>query len=303
MPARAGLGVYYGIREYLNTPDVLRKVQLSAGIAGKRYVVQGFGNVGYWAAKYISENGGLITGVIEYNGAVFNPDGLDVERLNEYKAKHGTLMGFAGAIRESTDTTAALEVECDVLVPAAAEKVIHKDNAARIKAKIIAEGANGPTTPFAETILEGRGTIVIPDLLLNAGGVTVSYFEWLKNLSHVRFGRLTKKWEESGKLSILNAIHEKVPIAEDAWQKIIQGPEEVRAAALPRCARHASCPCLLAVNAQRDIVFSGLEDTMVAACRQTIKTAHGKNVNYRMAAYINALNKISQCYTDAGITI
>ncbi len=268
-------GVYYGIREFLK-----HGVQgLTPGLKGKTCVVQGFGNVGSWASKFLQEDGAKVIAVIEYNGAVFNSKGLDIEALIAYHAKHKTLMGFPGAERQVEDGRSFLELECDILVPGAMEKTIHKENAPRLRCKVVAEAANGPVTPFADDILRSKGIIIIPDLLLNAGGVTVSYFEWLKNISHVRFGRLTKKWEEGSKTRLLDEMQIETgkTITEKARQAIVKGPDE------------------------RDIVYSGLEETMITACQQTVDTARELNVTYRTAAYVNALRKIHVCYKDAGI--
>lgn len=186
-----GLGLYYATRDFLADEAFCRSARISPGIAGKTVIVQGFGNVGYYAAKFFQEHGAKVIGVVEYNGGVFSSAGLDVEALKKHQASAKSLLGFAGAQRElgAEAAMALLEEPCDILVPAALEKQITKDNAPRIQARIISEGANGPTTPWAEEILNKKGCVVLPDMLMNAGGVTVSYFEWLKNLQHVRFGR------------------------------------------------------------------------------------------------------------------
>jgi glutamate dehydrogenase (NAD(P)+) len=173
-----------------------------------------------------------------------------------------------------------MEEQCDILVPAALEKQINKDNAPRIKAKIISEGANGPTTPFAEEILNKKGAVVLPDMLMNAGGVTVSYFEWLRNLQHVRMGRLTRKWEERSKQLVLDQLEKAGHRVTEAERKrMVQGPSE------------------------RDIVYSGLEDTMANAVSETLTTMEAHKVQPRIAAFINALEKIRTCYKDAGFTL
>jgi len=275
-----GLGLFYVTAEFLSHKDVCERHGMSMGTFGKAVVVQGFGNVGYYAAKFLSEMGGArIVGVVEYNGAVFKPDGLDVEALKAWHLAKGTLNGFPGATSElpAGRSLEGLETPCDILVPSALEKQIDKNNARRIKAKLIVEGANGPVTPMAEDILYEKGCVVLPDMLCNAGGVTCSYYEWLKNLSHVRFGRLTRKWEERSKVLMLSQI-------EKAGVKL--SPKEVKE--------------VTAGPSERDIVYSGLEDTMSDAVVETLVTAKKHNVSYRVAGFINALNKISTCYTDAG---
>ena len=171
-----GLGLYYGTRDFLENEEFCKKHSIARGVKGKTVVVQGFGNVGFYAAKYFAENGAKVTCVIEYNGAVMNPAGLDIEALKAHQTQAGTLLGFKGATRglPAEQAQAGLEEACDILVPSALEKQITMHNASRIRTKLVAEGANGPTTPAAEDILAAKGTVVLPDMLLNAGGVTVS---------------------------------------------------------------------------------------------------------------------------------
>jgi len=273
-----GLGVYFGIREFLGYDEVLQKTGLTPGVKGKKVIIQGFGNVGYWAAHFFEQAGAKIIAVSEYNGAVYNPNGLNVDDLLKYKLQHGTFIGFPGATMNIPDGTKALEMPCDILIPAALEKQIHIGNAHNIQAKIIAEAANGPTTPRADDILVANGHVVIPDLLLNAGGVTVSYFEWLKNLSHVRFGRLNKKWEETSKKLLLEFVESTVnrKLGDVERNLIIHGADEV------------------------DIVRSGLDDTMTTACAETRKSALEKNTDFRTAALYNAIMKIKAVYESSG---
>ncbi|GAM19123.1 hypothetical protein SAMD00019534_022980 [Acytostelium subglobosum LB1] len=272
-----GLGVFYGVREFLSYEEVLQKTGLTPGIKGKKIVIQGFGNVGYWAAKFFEQAGAKIVAVAEHNGAVYNPDGLNVDALNKYKLQKGTFIDFPGATN-IVDSVKALELPCDILIPAALEKQITIGNCHNIQAKIIGEAANGPMTPRAHDYLVQRGAVIIPDLLLNAGGVTVSYFEWLKNLSHVRFGRLNKKWEESSKRLLLEFVESTVnkKLSETERNLVIHGADEI------------------------DIVRSGLDDTMTNACAETRKTAMEKNTDYRTAALYNAIMKIKAVYESSG---
>jgi len=192
-----GLGVYYAIRELTSYQNFVDKVKLPKGIKGRSFNVQGFGAVGYWAAKFLEQDGGKITTVVEYNSAIHNPAGINVQECKDYMTKHGTLKGFPGATEtEIANPLAFLEKEADYLIPAAVEKSLHKANAEKINVKAIFEGANGPTTYAAEQIFLRRGIICAPDLLVNGGGVTCSYFEWLKNLEHISPGKMTKKYEE-----------------------------------------------------------------------------------------------------------
>lgn len=276
-----GLGLFFATRDFLNNKGFCEKHGITPGVKDKAVIVQGFGNVGFYASKFFQQAGAKVVGVVEYNGAVYNPDGLDVDALKEYQVSKGTVLGFPGAAKEAPADQAMsfMELECDVLVPAALEKQINKDNAARIKAKIIAEAANGPSTPMAEEILTKNGSVLLPDMLCNAGGVTVSYFEWLKNLQHVRFGRMTRKWEERGKKLLIDQLEKAGHnISEEDYDTLVTGPSE------------------------RDIVYSGLEDTMAIAVNETLATAEKYNVSYRVAAFINSLKKIETTYRDAGLT-
>lgn len=280
-----GLGVFFGTRDFLYMEDEVRKLGMEPGMRGKEIIVQGFGNVGFYAAKFFQDAGAKVTGIIEYNSAVYNPEGLDIEALKAHHKETGTLEGFSGASESkgAEDAKSLLTYQCDVLVPAALECQITKHNAKDIKAKLIVEGANGPVTPFAEDILEKQGSVVLPDMLMNAGGVTVSYFEWLKNLQHVRFGRMTKKWEERSKRLIMDELNRMAPegmsLSIEAARAFVKGPSEV------------------------DIVYSGLEDTMNAALRETVETANRLKCNYRSAAFVNCVDKIAVTYREAGITM
>jgi len=276
-----GLGVYFGLRELLQMDKYTIHLGMSKGFKDKTFIVQGFGNVGFWAAKFMTEWGGAkCIGVAEYNSAVYNPDGLNIEALGAYKDKNGTLHGFPGA--QDTDNT-VLEKACDILIPAASEKQINQGNADKIKAKIIGEAANGPVTPYADSVLNAKGIVIVPDMYLNAGGVCVSYFEWLKNLSHVRFGRLTKKWEEQSKRDLLSLVETSAKVDasknQQLYARILKGPSE------------------------RDIVYSGLEETMISSINQVVNVSSELNVPLRTAAYVSSIRKIARVYQDAGLTL
>src|SRR5215212_5748610 len=239
-----GLGVFFGIREVCNMKEVTDRLNLSTGIEGKRVIVQGLGNVGYHAAKFFQNAGAKIIALAEYEGAVYNDSGLDVDAVFEHRKTSGSMLNFSGA-KNFAKNTDALEYDCDILIPAALENVINKDNAPRVKARIIGEGANGPLTPEADEVFVSKGTLVVPDMYLNAGGVTVSYFEWLKNLSHVRYGRMEKRFTENMNQHILSQIEEltgKEVISRER-EFIVHGADEV------------------------DLVYSGLEETMITATR------------------------------------
>jgi glutamate dehydrogenase (NAD(P)+) len=275
-----GRGVFYGIRECVGFEDDMRQVGLSTGIEGKRFVVQGLGNVGFHAAKFLTEAGAILVGVAEYEGAISAPDGLDLATVMAHRQGTGSVLGFPGA-RDLARNVEALELDCDILVPAALENQITVENAPRIRARIIAEAANGPCTAEASELLHQRGTLVIPDMYLNAGGVTVSYFEWVKNLSHVRFGRMEKRFDERARRQLLDVMQQ-------TTGKPLTAEERARYAAGPN---------------EEDLVASGLEESMINAYHQLRETRrfHGDVPDLRAAAFINAIDKIVNTYADLGI--
>ncbi|HET9277515.1 MAG TPA: Glu/Leu/Phe/Val dehydrogenase [Flavitalea sp.] len=275
-----GLGVFYGLREVCNMKEVMDRLKMPIGVEGKRIVVQGLGNVGYHTAKFFQEAGAKIIALSEYEGAICNDEGLDVDAVFEHRKATGSILDFKGATNLANNP-AALELECDILIPAALENVINEDNAPRVKAKIIGEAANGPLTPEADEEFEKRGVLVVPDMYLNAGGVTVSYFEWLKNLSHVRYGRMEKRFAENLNTQILEQIEGltgKRVNSEDREQ-IMHGADEV------------------------DLVRSGLEETMITATREIMHVWHSnpKIPDMRTAAYVVAINKVGTSYAELGI--
>ena len=200
-----GRGVFFGAREVCRVAEDMKALGLLRGIEGKRVVVQGLGNVGYFAAKFFQEAGAVLVGLAESEGAIANPKGLDLEKVMAHRRERRSLLGFPGATNLARRED-ALELDCDILIPAALERQITAENAPRVKAKIVVEAANGPTTPEADEILARRGVMVIPDAYINAGGVTVSYFEWVKNLGHVRFGRMQKRFEQGAYGRLLEAV-------------------------------------------------------------------------------------------------
>ena len=274
-----GLGVYFGVREMCQDAEMMKKLKMNVGMDDKTVVVQGLGNVGYHAAKFFHEGGAKVIGLAEFEGAIYNPKGLDVEAVMAHRKKTGSLLNFPGA-KNLKKSAEALELDCDILVPAALENVINGENAPRVKARIVAEAANGPLTPEADSILGKKGTVIIPDMYINAGGVTVSYFEWLKNLSHVRYGRMEKRFSENMNNSILGSIEnltgKKVSSAERSV--ILHGPDEV------------------------DLVYSGLEDTMIGSFQEIRETMISLNIpDLRTAAFVTAINKIGVSYEELGI--
>lgn len=275
-----GLGVFYGVREVCRNEAIMNKLGLPLGIEGKKIIVQGLGNVGYHSAKFFEEGKAVVVGLAEFEGAIYNENGLDVEAVFQHKKKTGSILHFPEA-RNLDKNTDALEAPCDILIPAALENVINADNADKVKAKIVGEAANGPLTPEADEILNNKGVLVIPDMYLNAGGVTVSYFEWLKNLSHVSYGRLEKRFTENQNLNILTQIESMTgnKVSEAQRELIVHGPDEI------------------------DLVRSGLEDTMIKATNEILDAwkQHPTIKDMRTAAFVVAINKVGTSYLELGI--
>lgn len=275
-----GLGVFFGLREVCNNAEVMKKVGLTTGVEGKRIVVQGLGNVGYHSAKFFQDAGAKVIGLAEYEGAIWSDKGLDIDAVFNHRKNTGSILNFPGATNFNTNGE-ALEMECDILIPAALENVINAENAPRVKAKIIGEAANGPLTPEADEIFVKKGVLVVPDMYLNAGGVTVSYFEWLKNLSHVRYGRLEKRFTENLNAHILGQIEELSgkKVKDNEREFILHGPDEV------------------------DLVYSGLEETMITATNEIMnKWLEDPSIpDMRTAAYVVAINKVGTSYAELGI--
>ena len=275
-----GLGVFFGIREVCNNLDMMKKLGMSTGIAGKKIIVQGLGNVGYHSAKFFQEGGAIVVGLAEFEGSIYNEKVLDVEAVFQHRKTTGSILNFPGATNflKSSD---ALEAPCDILIPAALENVINGDNADKIKAKIVGEAANGPLTPEADEILINKGVLVVPDMYLNAGGVTVSYFEWLKNLSHVSYGRLEKRFMENQNANILSQIESMTgnTVNESQRKLLVHGPDEI------------------------DLVRSGLEDTMIKATNEILECWQNNPdiKDMRTASFVVAINKVGTSYMELGI--
>ncbi len=276
-----GRGVYYATRELLLDKKMMDTVGLETGTEGKTVVIQGLGNVGTYTGLICSEEGGMkVIGISEIDGTIYDPKGIDVQKLLKYKKSKNTIIGFPGtkALKNREDW---IGIECDVLIPAALESQIRKDNVNKIKAKVIVEAANGPITAEAENVLLKKGCIILPDMYANAGGVTVSYFEWLKNLSHIRFGRMEKRFDQQAMTQLVSKIESMTGKTISAREKLqlTKGADEV------------------------DLVRSGLEETMITA-HEEIFTVYNRRKNVkdlRTAAFLVALEKVANDYEMMGI--
>jgi glutamate dehydrogenase (NAD(P)+) len=283
-----GLGVFYGIKELCSGKEEMKKLGLNVGIEGKKVIIQGFGNVGYHAALEFYKAGAIIVGLAEREGALYNSKGLDVEVIKKHIVEKKSLIDFPNTTKNPSEFSTytkeqnakILECPCDILIPAALENVINKENADKIKAKIIGEAANGPLDPEADKILQKKGVFILPDIYLNAGGVTVSYFEWLKNLNHVRYGRMEKRFKENANKDILKSIEKIIgkKISDEEKKIILHGPDEI------------------------DLVRSGLEDTMISSFYEIQEIEKVRNTGtLRQAAFVLAIEKIAYSYLQLGI--
>lgn len=274
-PEATGLGVFYGVRELLQHKGFCDQIGLSMGLKNKSVIIQGYGNVGSWAHKFFEEEGARVTGVIEHNSAVYDEAGLNNKELLEHWLAHKTFAKYTKAKQVLTDDhMSVMYKECDILIPAAIEKSINKSNMAQIQTRLIAEAANGPMTFAAQMYFDVRNVAVVPDLLINAGGVIVSYFEWLKGLQHIRLGRLTKGWERKSRQELGRLVG-----ASSELLAALEGPSE------------------------KDIVYTALEEIMTSSCRNVLQYSLEHKVSLRVAAYAQTITKIVQTYQTAGITI
>jgi glutamate dehydrogenase (NAD(P)+) len=276
-----GRGVFYGLREMLSYADDCKNMGLEPGIEGKTMVIQGLGNVGYYTGEISTREGGVkVIGVSELEGTIYKEDGIDINKLYKFRKETGSILNFPGSkTLESREDWVG--IECDILVPAALESQITKDNAKRVKAKIIAEAANGPVTADAEKILLDKGIVIVPDMYLNAGGVTVSYFEWLKNLSHVRYGRIQKRFDQNSYRNIVGLVEKLTgkSVGQKEKEFLTRGADEI------------------------DLVRSGLEETMIEAYRQIRENYRRKKKveDLRTAAFITAIDKVASDYLNLGV--
>ncbi|MBR9762180.1 MAG: Glu/Leu/Phe/Val dehydrogenase [Rhodobacteraceae bacterium] len=281
-----GRGVQYALREFFREPADVKRAGLSGSLDGKRVIVQGLGNVGYHAAQFLQEeDGATIIAVIERDGALYSEAGINVHAVHDWIASHGGVAGYPDATYVE-DGAALLEEECDILIPAALEGVINLSNADRIKAPLIIEAANGPITFGADEVLRKKGTVIIPDLYANAGGVTVSYFEWVKNLSHIRFGRMQRRQEEARHQLLVDELERLSSDTGIGWQlspgfkdKYLRGAGEL------------------------ELVRSGLDDTMRTAFQSMREIWHDRSdvEDLRMAGFLVAIGRVAGSYRAKGL--
>jgi glutamate dehydrogenase (NAD(P)+) len=279
-----GRGIQYALRDFFRYPEDAAVANLSGGLEGKRIIVQGLGNVGFHAAKFLSEEDrAIITTVIEYNGSLQNDAGIDIEAARDWLTRHGSFEDFPDA-KFLKEGASLLENECDILIPAAMEGVINIANAARIKAPLIIEAANGPVTAGADEILRSRGIVILPDLYANAGGVTVSYFEWVKNISHIRFGRMQRREEEARQMMLIEELERSagIKLSDKFKKKYMTGADEL------------------------SLVRSGLDDTMRGAYEQMRRIWHEKrekesDFDLRTAAYMISIGRVAESYKTLGL--
>ncbi len=281
-----GRGVQYALREFFRHPEDIKLAKLEGSLDGKRIIVQGLGNVGYHAAKFLSEeDGAKIVGVIERDGAIINEAGIQIEELKNYIQTNRGVKGYRRGDYLANGAE-VLEHDCDILIPAALEGVINKDNADRIQASLIIEAANGPVTAGADEILRDKGVVIIPDMYANAGGVTVSYFEWVKNLSHIRFGRMEKRAEEMRANLLMDELQRlsddnglKWTLSDNFRNLYLKGEGEL------------------------ELVRSGLDDTMRTAYQSMSECFHARDDvdDFRTAAFIVSIGRIAQSYQSKGL--
>jgi glutamate dehydrogenase (NAD(P)+) len=282
-----GRGVQYALREFFRHKDDAKAAGLTGTLDGKRVIVQGLGNVGYHAALFVStEDGAKVTGIIERDGAVTNDAGLDVDAVHRWMKQNNGMLKDCPHGQYTPDGAAVLESECDILIPAAMEGVINLSNAAMIKAPLIIEAANGPITAGADEILRQKGVVIIPDMFANAGGVTVSYFEWVKNLSHIRFGRMQRRQEEARHQLLVDEL-ERLSSDKNLGWTLAPGFKEN----------------YLRGAGELELVRSGLDDTMRAAYQAIQAVWRGRDdvADMRTAAYIVAVSRVAQSYASKGL--
>jgi glutamate dehydrogenase (NAD(P)+) len=275
-----GLGVFLTLKYALEHKKFTDKKNLKSGLKGQKFIVHGYGNVGYHSAKFIHEYGGILVGVGEHNSSIYDPNGICPEKLYKYKNNNGTLKGFPGSVTYDSSEREPLKIiyeDCDILIPASVETIINTSNMRHIKAKLICEAADGPTSYFASEYLEFKGHTILPDMVVNAGGVTVSYFEWLKNLEHKELGLINRRFDSNSQKSLY-----KISSGERYSQEIADKFDGAT---------------------EKELVYSGLENIMARTILDVINKSLDENTTLRVAAYKKAISKIQEIYDDCGISL
>ncbi|XP_026731610.1 glutamate dehydrogenase, mitochondrial-like isoform X2 [Trichoplusia ni] len=280
-----GRGLFMVLNHFIQDANLMKMAGTEAGFKGKTAIIQGYGNVGSFSGLFLTKHGVKVIGVLEFDTCLSNPDGINPVELQKYMAQNKkSAKGFPGAKEVGPEL---LFEKCDILILAAMEKALTGDNASKVNAKVIAEGANGPTTPSAHCILVKKNVLVLPDLIVNAGGVTVSYFEFLKNLNHVSFGKLSIKFWRDSNTALLDSVETSLKCA------------KVDARIVPT----AAFASMMSGASEKHIVDTGLEYSTTNTCANVIATAktHKLGLDMRTAAYINAIEKIFCTYDEHGL--
>jgi glutamate dehydrogenase (NAD(P)+) len=274
-----GLGAVIALEHFLANAEDTEPLGLGTGIAGKRIIVPGLGKVGLHAARAAIERDAIVVGVSVSDGGLYDEGGLDVESVLLHRSETGSLRGFRDA-RFFADPDLIVEEHCDILIPSALEHQITAENAPRIKAKVIVEAANGPVDAEADEILRQMGCLVLPDIYANAGGVVVSYFEWIKNLSHVSFERMTRRYQQIANNRVLDVITrltgKTLPPEDTAL--LLQAPNEI------------------------DFVRTALENTMAISYEKIRNMWKRRDLpDLRTSAYLAAIERVADAYALEGI--
>lgn len=273
-----GRGIEEVVREIFRHEDVVKEAGLKNELKDNEIIVQGFGNVGSNLAKHLyNRDNAKIIAIGEFDGYLYNKKGIDINALIEFFQKNKSINNpKLGEFKNNPSEL--LELDCDILIPAALENAITVDNVDKIKTKLIIEAANGPISFEADQKLFEKGVMIIPDIYVNAGGVVVSYFEWVKDISHIRFGRVEKRFQEQKILDIIDLIDKKTNTKTDfdTIKKIIHGADE------------------------EDLAFSGLEDSMRNAFIEIYNAKKQIKRSFRDSAYYVSLKKIRNFYTVEG---
>ena len=273
-----GRGIFFALNSFFNSSD-LKKTKIKGNLKSQKIIIEGLGKVGYFAAKALRDHGSTIIGIIEKDQSFFNPKGLDIDLIRTWLDQSSEAKDYPNQ-KELLSKDEVFSTACDIFIPAATEGTITEDNFHLLNTKLICEGANGPLTSRADQFLNDKGVLIIPDLYANAGGVAVSYFEWVRNLQHMRFGRMEKRRKEYENASLISVIETSTgsKISSQTKNLLNQGPTEI------------------------DLVRSGLEDMMTEAYENMSEIWNeNKYDSLRTTAYIYSIKKLIESYRNIGI--